>query len=95
MAVVPVRQANVLEAVREKLGGIPWVQAVWMMPDPAGLQIWTIPSPPDASAEEAVYAQELEVIRAFPQECFDFHFAEPAQQEDLRQARAIIAFTRQ
>ena len=95
MAVAPVRQANVLEAVREKLGGISWVQAVWMMPDPGGLQIWSIPSPPDASAEEAIYAQELEVIRAFPQEYFDFHFAEGAQQEDLRQAGAIIAFTRQ
>ena len=92
MAIVSAPQAKVLEAVRESLGRVPWVEAVLVAPGPAALQVWTIPSPPDGAGEEAIYPREVELIRTFPGEHFDFHFAERAQVEDLRRAGAVIAF---
>jgi hypothetical protein len=106
MAVASDTQAKVLEAIRERFGRMPWVRAVLVAPDPAGLQVWTVVCPPDDRGEvraysqphdlveEAIYSQEVSLIRAFPEEHFDFHLAERTQMEDLKRAGAVVAFTR-
>ena len=94
MAVIPAPRGEVLETLRKQFEGIPWVRTVLAAPHVASLHVWTIPPPRDEMGEEAIYAQELELIRAFPEEYFDFHFADLTQVDNLKRSGAVVAFTR-
>lgn len=94
MATVSTPQATLLQAIRDGFGRMPWVEAVLVALDPSALQVWTVPPPPDSGSEDTIYDGEAEIIRAFPEVYFDFHFAGRGEVEDLGRAGAVVAFSR-